>query len=134
MRTKARETAFKILFSSQFNGPVEKNFRQGMYKAGGLTEDDIRYCDRVIELTLEHSAEISAIIDKKSVAFPESRIFPADKSILSIAIAEILYLDDVPDKVAVSEAANLASMYSSEKSASFISGILSSVIAEKAGA
>lgn len=105
-----------------------------MYKAGGLTEDDIRYCDRVIELTLEHSAEISAIIDKKSVAFPESRIFPADKSILSIAIAEILYLDDVPDKVAVSEAANLASMYSSEKSASFISGILSSVIAEKAGA
>ena len=65
------------------------------------------------------------------MAFPETRIFPADKSILFIAAAEILYCDDVPDKVAVSEAANIASRYSSEKSASFISGILSSVIAGK---
>ena len=71
------------------------------------------------------------MIDKKSLAFPESRLFPADRSVLFIAVAEILYCDDVPDKVAASEAANIASRYSSEKSASFISGILASVIADK---
>ncbi|HIR39455.1 MAG TPA: transcription antitermination protein NusB [Candidatus Coproplasma stercoripullorum] len=131
MRTKARETLFKILFSSQFVQPVDKSFRLGLYRAGELNEDDVKYCDRVLSLIEEHSADISSLIDKKSLAFPEARLFPADRSVLFIAIAEILYCDDVPDKVAASEAANIASRYSSEKSASFISGILSAVISDK---
>ena len=130
MRTKARETLFKILFSSQFAAPDE-GFRRGMYRAGELNEDDVRYCDRVLSLIKEHNEDISAIIDGKSLAFPEARLFPADRSVLFIAIAEIMYCDDVPDKVAASEAANIASRYSSEKSASFISGILSAVISDK---
>lgn len=131
MRTKARETLFKILFSSQFVQPVDKSFRLGLYRAGELNEDDVKYCDRVLSLIEEHSADISSLIDKKSLAFPEARLFPADRSVLFIAIAEILYCDDVPYKVAASEAANIASRYSSEKSASFISGILSAVISDK---
>ena len=131
MRTKARETLFKILFSSQFVQPVDKSFRLGLYRAGELNEDDVKYCDRVLSLIEEHSADISSLIDKKSLAFPEAPLFPADRSVLFIAIAEILYCDDVPDKVAASEAANIASRYSSEKSASFISGILSAVISDK---
>ena len=131
MRTKARETLFKILFSSQFVQPVDKSFRLGLYRAGELNEADVKYCDRVLSLIEEHSADISSLIDKKSLAFPEARLFPADRSVLFIAIAEILYCDDVPDKVAASEAANIASRYSSEKSASFISGILSAVISDK---
>ncbi len=131
MRTKARETLFKILFSSQFVNPVDRSFRNGMYKAGELNEDDVKYCDRILSIVEEHGDEISSIIDSKSRAFPEARLFPADRSALFIAIAEILYCDDVPDKVAVSEAANIASRYSSEKSASFVSGVLSSVIEDK---
>ncbi len=131
MRTKARETLFKILFSSQFVKPIDRSFRTGMYKAGELNEDDVKYCDKLLALVEEHAGDITAVIDKKSVAFPEARLFPADRSILFIAVAEILYCDDVPDKVAASEAANLAARYSSEKSAQFVSGILSSVIADK---
>ena len=44
-----------------------------------------------------------------------------------VALAEILYMDDIPDKVSLNEAANIASKYSSEKSASFISGVLSAI-------
>lgn len=131
MRTKARETLFKILFSSQFVKPIDRSFRTGMYKAGELNGDDVKYCDKLLALVEEHACDITAVIDKKSVAFPEARLFPADRSILFIAVAEILYCDDVPDKVAASEAANLAARYSSEKSAQFVSGILSSVIADK---
>lgn len=131
MRAKARETLFKILFSSQFVQPVDKSFRKGLYRAGELNEDDVKYCDRILSLIEEHSAEIAEVIDKKSLAFPEARLFPADRSLLFIAVAEILYCDEVPDKVSVSEAANIAAKYSSEKSASFISGILSSVIGDK---
>ena len=94
MRTKARETLFKILFSSQFVQPVDKSFRTGLYRAGELNEDDVKYCDRILSLIDEHSAEISEVIDKKSLAFPESRLFPADRSVLFIAVAEILYCAD----------------------------------------
>lgn len=131
MRTKARETLFKILFSSQFVKPIDRSFRTGMYKAGELNEDDVKYCDKLLALVEEHAGDIASVIDQKSVAFPEARLFPADRSILFIAIAEILYCEDVPDRVAASEAANLAARYSSEKSAQFVSGILSSVIADK---
>lgn len=131
MRAKARETLFKILFSSQFVRPVDKSFCKGLYRAGELNEDDVKYCDRMLSLIEEHSAAITEIIDKNSLTFPEARLFPADRSLLFIAIAEIMYCDDVPDKVSVSEAANLAAKYSSEKSASFICGILSSVIGDK---
>lgn len=126
MRVKAREVAFQIVFASRF-GEVEKGLKSALYKKENLTEDDIKYCDNVLSLVFEHESEFTEIIDKRSLAFPESRLFPADKSILFIALAEILYMDDVPFAVSVNEAANIASKYSSEKSASFISGILSEV-------
>ena len=50
MRTKARETLFKILFSSQFVQPVDKSFRTGLYRAGELNEDDVKYCDKILSL------------------------------------------------------------------------------------
>ena len=133
MRTNARETLFKILFSSQFVQGIDPGFKAGMYRACELNADDIAYCDRVLAIIDEHGKEIADIIDKKSVVFPEARLFPADRSVLYIAVAEIFYVDDVPDKVAANEAANIAARYSSEKSASFISGILAAVIGDKNG-
>lgn len=128
MRTIARETIFKILFSRQFSESDGTELKKALYRAEKLTEEDMKYGDRILSLIDEHKEEFADIIDKHSFAFPEKRIYPADKSILLIALAEILYCDDIPAKVSVNEAANIASKYSSERSASYISGILSSVI------
>ncbi len=126
MRTKAREVAFQIVFASRF-GEVEKGLKSVLYKKENLTKDDMEYCDKVLSLIEEHEDEFAKIIDERSVAFPESRLFPADKSILFVALAEILHMADIPRAVSLNEAANIASKYSSEKSASFVSGILSEV-------
>ena len=74
---------------------------------------------------------MTKIIDTHSRLFPESRLFPADRSILLLAIAEILYFNDIPSAVSANEAANIAAKYSSEKSATFVSGILSEIIRER---
>lgn len=124
MRAKAREVAFQIVFASRF-GEAEKGLKTAVYK--NLNKDDVEYCERVLSLVEEHETDFTQILDERSRAFPESRLFPADKSILLIALAEILHMDDIPFAVSVNEAANIASKYSSEKSASFISGILSGV-------
>ncbi len=131
MRTIARETVFKILYASQFNGEVDGELKETLYKANELKADDITYCDRVLSVIAEHSAEFTELLDKHSLSFPEKRIFPSDKSILMIGFAEILYFDDIPDKVSMNEAANIASKYSSAKSATFITGILSAVAGGK---
>lgn len=127
MRTIARETLFKIIFSSQFGDGVDESLKNSMYRIDKLDENDKAYCDKVIAVIGEHAEEFSRLLDEHSISFPEKRIFPADRSILLIALAEILYMDDIPDKVSMNEAANIASKYSSEKSASFITGILSAI-------
>ena len=106
---------------------MENGLKNALYKKENLTKDDIQYCDRVLLLVEEHEKEFAQIIDERSVAFPETRLFPADKSVLLVALAEIIHMADIPYAVSINEAANIASKYSSEKSASFVSGILSEV-------
>lgn len=128
MRTSAREAAFKIIFASRFTGEIDINLLGQFVKPDKLDEDDCGYIKKVCRIISEHEEEFLAELDRLSHDFPECRIFPADKAIMLIAFAEIKYMDDVPDVVSVNEAANISSKYSSEKSASFISGILSEVI------
>ncbi len=130
MRTTARETLFKIVFASQFN-EVEEGTKLALYKTDKLNENDIAYCEAILGIIAAHGNEFSKLLDERSRMFPESRLFPADKSLLLIALAEILYYGDVPHTVSVNEAANIASKYSTEKSASFVSGILAEIIREK---
>lgn len=131
MRTVARETIFKLLYASQFGDSIDGELKTALYRAGELSADDIAYADRVLSVIEEHGRELLELLDKHSLSFPEKRIFPADKSILLIGFAEILYCDDIPDKVTMNEAANIASKYSSAKSATFITGILSAVAGGK---
>ena len=130
MRTTAREAAFKIIFASRFTGEIEINLKNALIKSDKLDGDDCEYLDRILKISVGNEDELLKIIDEFSRDFPESRLFPADKSILLVALAEIKYMDDIPNVVSVSEAANIASKYSSAKSASFISGILSEIIKE----
>ncbi len=133
MRTVARETLFKIVYSSQFVDIFDEQLKKSLYKSAELDENDKAYCEKLLNLISERREELAKIIDSHSVAFPEKRIFPADRSILLIALSEILYCDDIPDKVSLNEAANIASKYSSEKSANYVTGILSAVVGGKNG-
>ena len=82
MRTKAREVVFEVVFASRFADGIDNGLKNALYKKENLTKDDIQYCDRVLLLVEEHEKEFAQIIDERSVAFPETRLFPADKSVL----------------------------------------------------
>lgn len=131
MRSTAREVAFEVIFSSRFTGTIDNGLKSALAKKEKLSAEDLEYLDRILMSVEKHMDGFSETVDKLSIAFPESRIFPADISILFIALAEILYEEDIPDIVSINEAANIASKYSSQKSASFISGILSEIVRNK---
>lgn len=128
MRTAAREVAFKIVFASRFTGDIDGELEKTLSKAENLNKDDCKYLKNILAALSEHEQELLQIIDAHSRDFPESGLFPADKSALLIALTEIKYMDDIPEVVSINEAANISSKYSSPKSASFISGILSEII------
>ena len=127
MRSKARECAFKVIFASLFS-PEGEDFQRGIYKTFGLDGEEREYADRILSCVRGHYAELIAQLNELSVGFSDKRMFPADKSLLLMALAEIRYFDDVPDVVAVDEAVGLAKKYSTEKSVGFVNGVLGAAI------
>lgn len=82
----------------------------------------------------EHRREIISAIEAASHHYLENRIYPLDKCVLMLAVAEILYFDDkeIPPVVSVAEATNLAKKYSGDTAADFVNGVLSGIINKKA--
>lgn len=80
-----------------------------------------------IEQILKRLDEIDNLIKKNSVGWDISRIDKMDLAIIRLAIYEMLFDEDVPKRVAINEAVELAKIYSSEKSYKFINGILAKI-------
>lgn len=130
MRSDAREAAFKIIFAELFGGDCDARFKAGIYKKGGLNDEERLFADRLVTLAETHREELTAKISEKVTRFADYRIYAADRAILLVALAEILYVEEVPPAVSASEAAALAQKYSTENSASFVSGVIGGVIAD----
>ncbi|AZR74881.1 transcription antitermination factor NusB [Anoxybacter fermentans] len=82
------------------------------------------YTQKLIPLVIENLEEIDSKIEQFSKDWRIDRMAKVDLCILRMAIAEMLYIDDVADSVAINEALEIAKEYSTEKSAKFINGIL----------
>lgn len=129
MRNAAREAALNIIFAQQFNTDCLDALKKKVFKQFQLEkEEDFTFASDLIKTVEVHREELIAQIEDACHHYKENRINPTDKSILLIAMAEILYFDEIPNVVSVSEAAGLAKKYSTEKSADFVNGVLSGVI------
>ncbi len=90
---------------------------------------DVReYIEKIVKSFKENSAEIDEIIKKFAFGWDIERLFKIDKNILRIGITEIAFLKEVPHKVVIDEALELAKKYSTDDSPSFINGILAKVV------
>lgn len=136
MRNDCREAAMCVLFAEQFNEDgCTREFINRVYKKFNLErKEDLEFADALLEAVSAHRAEIIATIEGASHHYLENRIFPLDKCVLMLAVAEILYFDDkeIPPVVSVSEATNLAKKYSGDTAADFVNGVLSGIINKKA--
>ncbi len=125
MRSDAREAAFKMVYASLFH-EVDGRFQAEMTRK--LTAEEKEYALRVFSLTEQHREELIALLGSAVKGYDESRVYPVDKAILLVALAEIGYCDDIPPAVSASEAAGLARKYSTENSANFVNGVIGGVI------
>jgi N utilization substance protein B len=81
----------------------------------------------------QHRDELDGLIADHAVDWSVDRIAPLERSILRVALYEILYRDDVPAEVAIDEAVETAKIFSGSDAPGFVNGILGSVVRDLAG-
>jgi len=127
-RKQSREAAFKLLFSLCFDveGETPLDFVSDEKPDGR----ELEFINKLYAAIKGNLSEIDALIQKHAHGFAIDRIFKIDLTVLRMAIGEIVYLPETPQAVAVNEAVVIAKKYGTEKSASYINGILASVLKE----
>ncbi len=129
-RTKARKRALDILFASEMRreDPVEALDRA--IEAGeGPTNEYTAYLVRGVG---EHRVRIDELLTTYSQGWTLDRMPAVDRNVLRIGLFELLYVDDVPDPVAVSEAMGLVAELSTDESPQFVNGVLGALQRDKA--
>jgi N utilization substance protein B len=89
------------------------------------------YARTLVAGVAAHAAEIDEALETYSLGWPLARMPAVDRAIARMGAYEVMFADDVPDPVALSEAADLASALSTAKSANFLSGLLGRIASLK---
>ena len=127
-RRKARKRALDFLYEADIRGLTATE----IYEPRG--ESDLsqeQYVKEILAGVAEHSSRIEELISTYAEGWETDRMPALDRNILRVAIFEILWSPDVDEKIAASEAVNLAQELSTENSASYINGILGRLIVLK---
>mgnify|MGYP002625009220 CR=1 FL=1 len=119
-RREAREAILQLLFQKDFMGQIDPS---------DLPTEP--YVCEVLEGVSEHQDEIDRLIAERSEAWKLERLYSVDRNLLRMAIYELLFREDVPPEVIINEAVELAKSYGTEKSPSFINGVLDRVLKER---
>ena len=139
-RGNARELAVHLIYGREFTGEepeqvVSTRLEKEYYEKLGAENDiyadrpsraQLRYLDTVVSGVANRTEELNEQISRFSIGWDVSRISRLTRCILQLAIFEILYVEDVPTGVAVSEAVRIAKKYDGDDTGSFVNGILGS--------
>ena len=137
-RGNARELAVHLIYAREFTGEepcdvvavrLNKEYYSKLASENHVYEDrpsrvQRAYIDQVVSGVANRTDELNAIIQNHSIGWDVSRISRLTRTIMQLAIFEILYVDDVPTGVAISEAVRIAKMYDGDDTGSFVNGIL----------
>ena len=131
-RRLARETCFKLMFEYEFLRQKNNITLEEFLDNDNLDEDDKNFIVNEYDGLINRNEEICDIISKNLRSYTINRIYKVDLSILKIAVYEIMFSNlKTPSNVVINEAVELAKKYSTDKSYSFVNGILASIVGEK---
>lgn len=134
-RTKARKRALDLLYGADVR-EISLNTAIAMESERAQAQPDRqaswRYALEIVTGITEHGDEIDELIETYSQGWPIDRMPVLDRALVRIGIWEIMFNDEVPDSVAISEAVKLAGKLSTEDSAGFVNGLLGRIAQLKA--
>ncbi len=129
-RRKARAVALQALYEIDTAGHDPQGVLERLFEETLLPEEVRAFAESRLAGILEHRQEIDRQIQKAAPAWPLLQISRIDLNILRLAIFEILFDNEVPLKVAINEAIELAKTFGSDNSPKFVNGVLGAVVSE----
>ncbi|MGH2569080.1 MAG: transcription antitermination factor NusB [Bacteroidota bacterium] len=127
-RRLVREKVLQVLYAYELSHESIDFILENI--AGSLRSDreTFAFAKQLTMKAIESSDEIDGMIRKRVEHWEFNRLAVIDKIILRIGICELLFFEDIPPKVTINEAIEIARRYSTEKSDKFVNGVLDSIL------
>jgi transcription antitermination protein NusB len=127
-RHRARELALQTLYACEVGKDAEwEAALRRLGEGGSFTKESIRYALELVRKTLGDRETIDERIAGHAANWEIKRMAALDRNILRLAAAELFFFDDVPFRVVIDEAVELAKSYGTDESGGFVNGILDSI-------
>ena len=125
-RAEVRENIFKLLFCNEFHNAQEmpEQYRLFLDALEECTESNRTYIQTKVTDIAGHLDEIDKKINEVSIGWSTDRMSKTDLTIIRLAYYEMKMAEDIPERVAVDQAVELAKKYGSDESPAFVNGIL----------
>ncbi|MFH1830193.1 MAG: transcription antitermination factor NusB [Pseudomonadota bacterium] len=127
IRRKARESALQMLYQLDMSG---QDLNDAMASSGALANLDAevrQFAQQLVNGVVGDLAEIDKLIAAHSTNWKISRMAAVDKNILRMAVYELKNFSDIPIKVTINEAVEIAKRFGSGESGAFVNGILDNI-------
>jgi N utilization substance protein B len=123
-RRRARELALKAVYALAISEGEPQDIRDSLIRDDTLAPRHIQYAKVLFSRVQEETDWAESVIQKLAENWALQRIARIDRCILQLALVELKTVPDVPEKVVINEAIELAKKYSTAESAAFVNGIL----------
>ena len=124
MRRKSRESAFKVIYGNLFE--TQPNL-EGIYAEDALNQEEIEYSNKIVEVYNQNEIQIKDKLGAILKGYDVESVYKIDLALIILAYCENVYLD-IPKAVAINETLEISKLYSTDKSPSFINGILKDLL------
>lgn len=135
-RRSARDTAFRLFYEYSINGefnPATMDVMRDCFDKG-MNDNAWEYVKRLIDIYKDHEKEVDELVQANSKKWNITHMAKVELSILRLGVCELKYCDEIHESITVNECVELAKRYASEKSSSFVNGVLAAVVGEKESA
>lgn len=130
-RHEQREQVFMLLFQAEFHEAGEMPKQMRLYLEGNewiTSQKDSDYIEERCRAVCEHIPEIDKLINENTEGWDTTRIGKVELTVLRLAVYEMRFDDEVPSKVAIDEAVEIAKKYGQENSGGFVNAILAKIM------
>ena len=130
VRRQAREIALQALYEIDSSGHASEQTLQHLIEDNRLPDEGATFANDLVRGVLQTRAQLDQIIARHAPEFPVDQLAIVDRNILRLALYELLHNDDVPIKVAINEAVELAKTFGSDTAPRFVNGVLGAFLQE----
>lgn len=132
-RTKARECALQILYQIDIRKDPPEKLIAEFWNAEEFESEVRDFAEALVKGAVANTKKIDEIISKCASNWKLSRMAAIDRNVLRLAAYELLFCGDIPPKVSINEAVDLAKKFGDMESGKFVNGILDRINKDEAG-